>query len=314
MLTACLIVRNEAETLPKCLKAVRDFVDEIVIVDTGSVDETCDIALAHRCSLYHFDWVENFSVARNFALSKVTTPWTLTLDADDIILNPHLLPDLMAQAHKQKVSGLWSIYWQDGSSYQRRLQLFKTNSYRWKGVVHETLQPIQPRLTTELSALEVLHAKPVERGPEAAQRYLDILLKKDPTNWLGIAESYRFLKDYARAEEYYWQAFNYPQANAPTKYAALFHMASQHIEMSPQAPVHVRLAIKTSQLGITMEPERAECYVTLAQALYLTGNTEGAIKACNKALECEMPFDDIGIVFRAYYRDIPNELLAKFTA
>ena len=82
-IAACMIVRDEEAVLARAISSVRDFVDEIVVVDTGSEDATIAIAEAHGARVGHFAWNDNFSDARNAALGLVTADWVLALDADE---------------------------------------------------------------------------------------------------------------------------------------------------------------------------------------------------------------------------------------
>ena len=82
-LSLCMIVKNEEKHLARCLSSVQNVVDEIVVVDTGSSDKTIEIAESFCAKIFHFDWVNDFSAARNFALSKCTGDWILYLDADE---------------------------------------------------------------------------------------------------------------------------------------------------------------------------------------------------------------------------------------
>lgn len=317
-----MIVKNEQDNLPNCLRSVRDFVDEMVVVDTGSDDSTVDVAKDLGATVVHFDWINDFSAARNHALSLVKTPWTLTLDADDIALNPEAIPSLIEQARKKRVNGIWSIYRQDATCYQRRLQIFKTKDYQWQGVVHENPIPKKHSLASAfLSDLVVLHRKPKERGPQAARQYLDILLEKDPENWLGIAESYYFLSIYPDSEmlqpvyencaqEYYWKAFNHPQVNTQTQYIALFKGSQIALKSAKSNQNALDWAMKQAQLAVGLMPERAECWVILGQCWQVQGENNNALEAYQTALMLEPPLNDIGVVLPAYYDEIPRKLIA----
>ena len=92
-LSLCMIVKNEEVALPKCLSSVKNVVDEIIIVDTGSNDKTPQIAQKFGAKVHHFEWCNNFSVARNAALKYVTGEWILVLDADET-LTPEIVPFL----------------------------------------------------------------------------------------------------------------------------------------------------------------------------------------------------------------------------
>ena len=79
-----MIVRDEEKNLEKFLK-IRNFFDEIIIVDTGSIDKTKEIALNFTSKVYDFKWNDDFSSARNFSISKALGDWILVLDPDEVI-------------------------------------------------------------------------------------------------------------------------------------------------------------------------------------------------------------------------------------
>lgn len=82
-ITACYIVKNEAENLAKSIKSLKTQVNEIVVVDTGSTDNTMAVARKLGANVYSFPWQDDFSKARNFALSKAKGDWLILLDADE---------------------------------------------------------------------------------------------------------------------------------------------------------------------------------------------------------------------------------------
>ena len=71
-ISLCMIVKNEERVLNRCLKSIADLMDEIIIVDTGSTDQTKEIARKYTENIYDFEWKDDFSAARNFAFSKAT--------------------------------------------------------------------------------------------------------------------------------------------------------------------------------------------------------------------------------------------------
>jgi tetratricopeptide (TPR) repeat protein len=80
-----MIVRDESEYLGRCLESVRDIVDEMILVDTGSQDETMSIAMSYGAKIYSFPWKDDFSEARNFSIRKANGEWILVLDADEVV-------------------------------------------------------------------------------------------------------------------------------------------------------------------------------------------------------------------------------------
>jgi len=83
-----MIVRNEEDNLPNCLKSAEGLFDEIVIVDTGSTDRTKEIALEFGAKVVDFPWIDDFSAARNVSLDNATGDYVFWLDADDVIDPP----------------------------------------------------------------------------------------------------------------------------------------------------------------------------------------------------------------------------------
>ena len=85
LISLCMIVKNEAPRIERVLNSVKDFADEIIIVDTGSNDNTKELASKFTDKIYDFEWVEDFSRARNFSFSKANGEYIMWLDADDDI-------------------------------------------------------------------------------------------------------------------------------------------------------------------------------------------------------------------------------------
>jgi len=88
-----MIVKNEAQTLPRCLESVRGVVDEMIVLDTGSQDRTVEVAQALGARVYHFPWGNDFAAARNESLKYAQGEWILVLDADET-LAPAIVPQL----------------------------------------------------------------------------------------------------------------------------------------------------------------------------------------------------------------------------
>ena len=85
-ISCCMIVKNEEAFLSQCLESVKGHVDEIIIVDTGSTDDTVKIAQRYTDKIYLHPWEGSFSKARNQALSYVTCDWVFQIDADEELI------------------------------------------------------------------------------------------------------------------------------------------------------------------------------------------------------------------------------------
>src|SRR5579871_2891219 len=96
-LSMCMIARDSARTLRAALESIRPWVDEMVVVDTGSQDETASIAAACGAQVSHFPWCDDFSAARNESLRRSNGEWRFWMDSDDTIdaANGRALHDLV---------------------------------------------------------------------------------------------------------------------------------------------------------------------------------------------------------------------------
>jgi glycosyltransferase involved in cell wall biosynthesis len=95
-LSVCLIVKNESQHLSRCLASVKPYADEIIVVDTGSQDNTPDIAREYGAKLSYFAWGDDFSAARNYSISQACGEWIFIIDADEelIVNNPNFLGEI----------------------------------------------------------------------------------------------------------------------------------------------------------------------------------------------------------------------------
>ncbi len=84
-ISLCMIVKNEEKVLGRCLDSIVDLMDEIIIVDTGSTDRTKEIAKKYTEHIYDFEWINDFSAARNFSFSKATKDYIYAADADEVL-------------------------------------------------------------------------------------------------------------------------------------------------------------------------------------------------------------------------------------
>ncbi|HEX2903677.1 MAG TPA: glycosyltransferase family 2 protein [Jatrophihabitans sp.] len=142
-ITACLIVRDEAERLAGCLASAAPFVDELVVLDTGSRDDTVAIALAAGARVECAPWGDDFAEARNAALSLCRTEWVLSLDADEQVAGTAAWIRPMLRACGPELDALSvSIANAGGPDARglvehREVKLLRREALRWTGRVHE---------------------------------------------------------------------------------------------------------------------------------------------------------------------------------
>ena len=144
-LSLCMIVKNEEKYIAKSIDSVKNIVNEIVIVDTGSTDSTLEILKNYNVKLYNYKWENDFASARNFAINKVKSDWILFLDADEI-LDEASKDNLINYINRTNLDGCHFIVYNYRSENQNdftihyAFRLFRNNrGYYYKGKIHEQI-------------------------------------------------------------------------------------------------------------------------------------------------------------------------------
>lgn len=108
-ISQCLIVKNEEENIEHCLGHLKSVVNEQIVVDTGSTDRTIELAEKMGAKVFHFDWINDFSAARNFAIDKAKGDWIIFLDCDEYFSEdsvPKLKKYMKAWVKEKNVDGI----------------------------------------------------------------------------------------------------------------------------------------------------------------------------------------------------------------
>ena len=85
-ISQCMIVKNEEKNIERALSWGKGIVSEQIVVDTGSTDRTVELAKQMGARVYHFEWIDDFAAAKNYAISKARYEWIALLDADEYFL------------------------------------------------------------------------------------------------------------------------------------------------------------------------------------------------------------------------------------
>ncbi|MCH5156015.1 MAG: glycosyltransferase family 2 protein [Clostridiales bacterium] len=172
-----MIVKNESKVLARALDGIKDVVDEIVIVDTGSTDNTVNIARQYTDKVYTFPWINDFSAARNFGLSKLTTDFVMWLDADDTVPEATARQIAKLMRSNSVTADIVMMPYVTATdeqgkptfAYHRERILKNVPQNRFKGAVHEAVE-LNGKVITLSSP--IIHSKPADRNN--GTRNLDI--------------------------------------------------------------------------------------------------------------------------------------------
>ena len=203
-----MIVKNEEDVIGRCLECVSDLFDEIIVVDTGSDDNTKEIVKKYTKDLYYFKWIEDFAAARNYAFSKATKDYIMWLDADDIILevDKEKIRELKNNMNKSVDMVMMKYntnFDSDGNptfSYYRERIFKRRKKYRWIGEIHEVI-PLSGNVIYSDAA--VTHKKLKCNDPKRNLRIFENMISNgkelDPRQQFYYARELYYNKRYEEA-------------------------------------------------------------------------------------------------------------------
>ena len=220
----CMIVRDEQEHLPRCLESVREAVDEIVIVDTGSTDRSVEIAEGFGARVIHERWRGDFAAPRNTAIDAATGDWILVLDADEELIDGARVRDLL---HEDGIEGYCLrevnfIGEERGieSVVNSAFRLFRNRpAYRYSGALHEqimgTVDPEGGRVT-RFVGLEIHHygyLEPTSRARQKTDRNMAIVMEEvarkpgDSFTLFNAGVEFQRIGEFDEALDYFSRSF-----------------------------------------------------------------------------------------------------------
>ncbi len=145
-ISLCMIVKNEEDVIERCLQSVCNLVDEIIIVDTGSKDNTKQIAKKFTDKIFDFTWCDDFSKARNYAISKASYEYIMWLDSDDVV--PKETFDFLLKQKQKLTKDCYMLKYnvafdneKPTFSFYRERILKNNESCKFVGAVHECIVP-----------------------------------------------------------------------------------------------------------------------------------------------------------------------------
>lgn len=224
-ISVCIIAKNEEKHMEECCKRLVPYGLEIVVVDTGSTDRTVALARQYTDRIFHFDWCNDFSAARNYALGKSSHDWILFIDCDEYVetLDLSALAGYM-KSHPTAVGRILQCnrFTENGQTsyeYVRISRFMNRRYFHFEGIIHEQLVPItapggaSPTVKyvydVPVTVLHVGYDGSEEEMRGKSKRDIDLLEQDlemqgaDPYTYFQLGQSYRKLHDYEKAFYYF---------------------------------------------------------------------------------------------------------------
>ncbi len=301
-ITLCLVARDEAEFLPECLESVQGVVDEIVLVDTGSTDETPEIARRYGAKVLTCEWDDDFSRPRNLALEHATGDWILVLDADERLHSRSRSVIREGARHPQfvayyiEVVNILNRENPNDAFIHRAIRMFRRlPCARWEGRIHEQILPSllaaggKPATLRNAQIIHWGYEAEVMRRRGKSQRNVQLLRQtlhenpQDAFQWFNLGNTLYNQGDYQGACDALQRAC---EQILPTEdYAPLAW--SQWIS-SLQMLKRYDEAIRVGQQALKQGLEHPLIYFTLAQSYLLNGSVQETIETLKQARRCAM--------------------------
>lgn len=314
-----MIVRDEQEVVGRVLDDASTFCDELVVVDTGSVDDTKQIALDHGAKVYDFEWCDHFGAARNYSFSKCSFNWIIWLDADDRVppeaqegfraLKSELTAPSLAERELLGIETLYRLHLPETPAvFSHWRERVVRRGSRWRGAIHETITLPRARLYRWPGAwVEHLPSKGHnERSTQRNLQLLERLASGRPTlrdlRYFAFAlhESGRYAEAMAIFERY----MDDPREEQPSEtYQTKVFMAICAGSLGDVAAKR-----RVLQEAIELDPQRADALIFLGRDYFEDGEFRKAIAPLTKATELKKPTS--GLVSEDFYGPLPWHYLA----
>jgi len=309
-ISLCMIVKNEEAVLARCLDGIKDAVDEIIIVDTGSTDNTKDIAARYTNKIYDFEWIDNFSAARNEAFSKATMDYQMWLDADDVFPKESLAQLLTLKETLDEKTDIVTMKYvthfdENGLPIlvaTRERLLRREKDYKWQDPVHECIALIGNVFYTDI---EVHHRKP--QGAGNPRRNLDIYENYEKSGKpLSPRQLYYFareLKDnghWERAARYFERFLATGEGWYEDNIAACYNLSICYAHLGQQMKI-LPILLRSFEYS----PPRAEICCQIGYYYKRNNFYASALKWFEVAANLGKP-DNVGFILQDYWGYIPN--------
>ena len=281
---------NGPKQLRACLDSARPYVDEIVLIDTGTNGVAQKLGKQFKAKVHTFPWVQDFAAARNESFKHITSDYILWLDHDDVLEEGKNLKTLLASMPDQ-FGGIWLKYLYGFDEYgnvttihERERVLRRSVGWTWKDRLHETCVPSKRTEWIRSDEVRVRHAGHKEKENRNLE-ILKLMLEEDPTNlriWMHLGNQYFSSQAYYDAERWFREFYTHPGVTPIDRWQCMIYGGHSQRYLGD-----LQGAEETYWNAVRLFPSWTEGWLGLAWSRAWMKDYDGAITFAEIALRSE---------------------------
>ncbi|CAI6085449.1 glycosyltransferase [Cohnella sp. JJ-181] len=310
-ISLCMIVKNEQSVIGRCLDTVADLVDELIIVDTGSTDDTASVVKQFGAQEYSYAWNDDFAAARNYAFQQASKDYILWLDADDVIeqAEREKLRDLKHTLDPEvdAVSMLYLLSKDEFDnvtfSLRRNRLVRRTRNFRWIGAVHEYME-VGGRIVHSDIAVTHLGAitdKAADRNLRIYKRLLEVGKELSPRDMYYYANELKDHGFHRQAIMHYESFLNGGKGWVEDNISACCKLADCYHALGDR-----RSELESVLRSLQYDLPRSESCCRLGYYFLEQKNYHAAITWYTLAIESRLPDGHLGFVNPTFATWLPH--------
>ena len=310
-LSVCMIVKNGAGFLERCLASVRPVADQIVVVDAGSTDGSDDIARSFGAELVRAEWRSDFAWARNLSLERAKCAWVLWLDADDVV--PASSLSVIVELKRESANRVFGFTVRNerpdntGSEFVQARMFPNRPEIRFERRVYEQMMPSALRLGYSMEPRDAVieHRGYADSKTLKARARCNIALMlddyypatPDPVTAVEIADSYQLIKGWDKAEM--WYSAVLAIAEIRSAQPAIASQACMGLGNIANRQRKYGQAVRYLEEALALAPWRVDGLYLLAVSCDCAGSREKALRCLRRIIAAEVLPGQVGVDFRA---------------
>jgi tetratricopeptide (TPR) repeat protein len=321
-ISLCMIVKDEKDCLAQCLESVKDVVDEIIVVDTGSTDNTVEIAEKYGAKVYHHPWEGDFSKARNYSIGYATCDWILYLDADEELFVEDKLKLKEVTKEKDYNGASFLIYnkvygQREGFLYFTRMWRNRIGAY-FEGIVHNQL--VLPGATLK-SDIRIMHygyaledREKMEKKQKRSKELLEKQIAEDPDNVFARFNYAQICRGQRLWDEVIEHASKVIEILTPQDRFKLhiYLMALDQLSNAYFDKRDYEKCLEYCQKALEIKPDYLDPLFIMSGAYKMLGNLKKAKESLEKYLEVQEKYDESKEMLNLILINLKSGFMAQY--